>query len=96
MRADHLFSRADQAKRAARACGRAAAAAAITATAAVVAHATGGIALALFIVAALLARRIRWGDLERTQRAHAFGAEMWESFQSSNWRERTGWDRVAA
>jgi hypothetical protein len=94
-RSEQLYAVAVSMKFAARSCGRGAAAAALTVTAAAAAHAAGGMALALAIVGVLLIRRIAFGRLERAVRGQAFGAELWESFQNSNWRERTGWAQVA-
>lgn len=93
-RSEHLYAIADRAREAARICARAAAAAALTVIAAAIAHAAGGVALALAIIGAFLLRRIAWDRLERSERAQALAQELWESFQRSNWRERTGWSRL--
>ena len=95
MRAQELYAVADTMQQAAGACGRAAAAAALTVTAAVAAHAAIAVAIALLIVGVFMIRRITWARLAHTVRRQALGAELFESFRDSNWRERTGWARVA-
>jgi murein DD-endopeptidase MepM/ murein hydrolase activator NlpD len=96
-RAGVLFARARVARRAAGVSGRGAAASALTVIAGVAASVMGGILLSLLIVGALLARRIIWVERGRVLQQRAVAAELGESFQQSNWRERTQWlPRAAA
>ena len=86
-----LFMSAQRSRWAAGECARGAAAAALVSIASVVANAAVGLAVALVLAAAFLARRRRWLAQARSLEEEALAAEVAASFARSNWRDRTKW-----
>lgn len=83
-----LFAAAARSRWASKECARGAAAAALVSIASVVANVAGGVAAALILTSALLARRVSWLGRARSEESDALTAEMAASFAASNWRRR--------